>query len=103
MNFFVIAQETTPGGGTSSLIFLGLMIFVFYFLIIRPQRKRAKDQQALSESLSTGDKVRTIGGIVGTVVSIESDEVVIRVEEGKLRIAKRAIGTRVNEGPDIVS
>ena len=103
MNSFVFAQDSTPGGGTSSLIFLGLMIFVFYFLIIRPQRKRSKDQKQLSESLATGDKIRTIGGIVGTVLSIEGDEVVIKVEEGKLRLARRAIGSRVNDTPDIVS
>ncbi len=103
MNLFVIGQEAAPGGGTQSLIFLALMIFVFYFLIIRPQRKRAKEQQALSESLATGDKVRTIGGIVGTIVSIDNDEVVLRIEEGKIRVARRAVGSKVIEGPDLTS
>lgn len=103
MNSFLIAQDTPGGGGTSSLIFLGLMVLVFYFLIIRPQRKRAKDQQELSSSLSTGDQVRTIGGIHGTILSIDGDDVVLRVEEGKLRISRRAVGSRVNEGPDLTS
>lgn len=103
VNSFVIGQETTPGGGYSSLIFLGLMILVFYFLIIRPQRKRSREQQELSSSLTAGDQVRTIGGIHGTIISIDGDEVVLKVEEGKLRVARRAVGSRVNEGPDLTS
>ncbi len=102
MNLFVFAQEG-GGTGTSSLIFLGLMIAVFYFLIIRPQRKRAKDQQQLSESLAPGQEVRTIGGIHGTVLSVSDDSVVLRVEEGKIRVAKRAIGAKVGGDPNPIS
>lgn len=99
MNFVILAQEG-GGGGTSSLIFLGLMIAVFYFLIIRPQRKRAKDQTELSASLMAGQEIRTIGGIHGTIVSVDDDSVVLRVEEGKIRVAKRAIGSRVGADPN---
>lgn len=94
MNFVVFAQEG-GGGGTQSLIFLALMIAVFYFLIIRPQRKRAKDQEALSSSLVVGQEVRTIGGIHGTILSVADDSVVLRVEEGKIRVARRAVAARV--------
>lgn len=87
----------------SSLIFLGAMILVFYFLIIRPQRKRAKEQQELSTSLAPGDKVRTIGGIHGTILSIDGEEVILKVEEGKIRVAKRAVGSRIDETPEITS
>jgi preprotein translocase subunit YajC len=93
VNFVVLAQE--GGGGTSSLIFLALMIAVFYFLIIRPQRRRAKDQEALSASLVVGQEVRTIGGIHGTILSVGDDSVVLRVEEGKIRVSRRAIAARV--------
>ena len=92
----LIAQDAT-GGGYSSLIFLVLMIGVFYFLIIRPQRKRAKAQQDLSSSLQVGQEVRTIGGIQGTVISVEDDSVVLRIEEGKIRVTRRAIGSRVGD------
>jgi preprotein translocase subunit YajC len=96
----VIAQET--GGGYSSLLFLALMIGVFYFLIIRPQRKRAKAQQELASSLTPGQEVRTIGGIHGSIVSVDDDTVVLRVEEGKIRVSRRAIGSRVGEQqPDV--
>jgi preprotein translocase subunit YajC len=96
VSFVVLGQDTT-GGGYSSLIFLALMIAVFYFLIIRPQRKRAKAQQELAGSLKTGDEVRTIGGIHGTVVSLDDESVVLRVEEGQIRVARRAVGARVGD------
>ncbi|MEE9177668.1 MAG: preprotein translocase subunit YajC [Acidimicrobiia bacterium] len=97
MSFVVFAQESGGFGGTGSLIFLALMIGVFYFLIIRPQRSRTKKQKDLSESLMIGHEVRTIGGIHGTVVSLEDDSVVISVEDGRLRISRRAIGSRVGD------
>ncbi len=71
------------------------MIGVFYFLIIRPQRNRTKAQKELSESLVTGQEVRTIGGIHGRVISVEEDSVLLAVEEGRIRVSKRAIGSRV--------
>jgi preprotein translocase subunit YajC len=97
VSFVVFAQESGGFGGTGSLIFLALMIGVFYFLIIRPQRSRTKKQKDLSESLMIGHEVRTIGGIHGTVVSLEDDSVVISVEDGRLRISRRAIGSRVGD------
>ncbi|MGH8871622.1 MAG: preprotein translocase subunit YajC [Acidimicrobiia bacterium] len=96
MTHVVLAQEAASP--LPSLLFLGLMVAVFWLFIIRPQRQRAKNQRALSESLSPGEEVRTIGGIHGTVVSVDDDSVVLRVEEGKIRVTRRAIGSRV--GPD---
>lgn len=97
MSFVVFAQESGGFGGTGSLIFLALMIGVFYFLIIRPQRNRAKKQKDLSQSLEIGHEVRTIGGIHGTVVSLNDDSVDLTVEEGRLRVSRRAIGSRVGD------
>jgi len=94
--FVVLAQEAT-GSGLTSLLFLALMVGVFYFLIIRPQRKRSQAQRELAASLEIGAEVRTIGGIHGTVVSIDEDSVVLKVEDGQLRLSKRAIGSRVGD------
>jgi preprotein translocase subunit YajC len=100
---FVFAQETaTGGGGLTTIIFLGLMVVVFYFFIIRPQRNRQKTQQELSASLEVGHEIRTIGGIQGRILQIEDDSIVIQVEEGKLRIARRAVGTRMDVNGDEV-
>ena len=96
MTHVVFAQETAAGG-ISSLVFLGLMVVVFYLFIIRPQRKRAREQQSLSESLTPGQEVRTIGGIHGRIVSVDDESVVLAVEEGKIRVSRRAIGSRVGE------
>lgn len=95
MSIFVLAQES--GAGISSLIFLALMIGIFYLLIIRPQRKRARAQRELAESIQIGDEVRTIGGIHGVVTSLDDTSVVLRVEEGQIRLSRRAIGTRVGD------
>jgi preprotein translocase subunit YajC len=92
----VLAQEAA-GSPLPSLLFLGLMVAVFWLFIIRPQRQRAKAQQELSKTLSPGEEVRTIGGIHGTVVSVDEESVVLRVEEGKIRVSRRAIGSRASE------
>ncbi|MBW3666352.1 MAG: preprotein translocase subunit YajC [Actinobacteria bacterium] len=91
----VLAQES--GAGISSLIFLAVMVGIFYLLIIRPQRKRARAQQELAESLRIGDEVRTIGGIHGVVTSLDDTSAVLRVEDGQIRISRRAIGTRIGD------
>jgi preprotein translocase subunit YajC len=91
----VFAQET--GSALPSLLFLALMVGVFYFLIIRPQRRRSQAQKDLAASLQVGDEVRTIGGIHGTVVSMTEDSVVLKVEDGQIRFSKRAVGNRVGD------
>ncbi len=96
MNFVVLAQETGASNYTS-LLFLAVLIGVFYFLIIRPQRKRSKTQQELSRSVEVGDEVRTVGGIHGRVVSADEDSIVIAVEDGRIRVSRRAIGSRVGD------
>ena len=90
----VFAQE---GSALPSLLFLALMVGVFYFLIIRPQRRRSQAQKDLAASLQIGDEVRTIGGIHGTVVSMTEDSVVLRVEDGQIRFSRRAVGNRVGD------
>lgn len=96
MNSVFFAQEAT-GSALPSLIFLAVMVGIFYLLIIRPQRKRAQTQKQLADSIEVGVEIRTIGGIHGTVVSVDDDTVVLKVEDGQIRIAKRAIGSRVED------
>jgi preprotein translocase subunit YajC len=95
VSFVLFAQETGGASAYTSLIFLALMVGVFYFLIIRPQRRRARSQQELSDSLQPGNEVRTIGGIHGRVISVDDESVVLQVEDGKIRVSRRAIGARV--------
>ena len=70
-----------------------LMFVVFYFLLIRPQKKREQEVQKMREAIEVGDEVVTIGGIVGRVVSIKEDTLVVETsaERSKLRLARWAI------------
>ncbi len=98
MTHVILAQAT--GGGTFSFIFLGLMVAVFWLFIIRPQRKRARSQKELANSLTPGQQVRTIGGIEGVVESVDESGVILRVEQGKLKVTKRAIGSKIGGEED---
>ena len=73
------------------------MVAVFYLLILRPQRKRMRAQQELTTTLQLGDRVQTIGGIQGVIRALDDDAVVIEVEQGRLRVVRRAIANRVTD------
>jgi preprotein translocase subunit YajC len=100
----LLAQNAPPGGafgGYSTLLFFGAIIAVFYFFIIRPQKKREKERTSMIDSLKKGNRVVTIGGVYGTVVSIKEDSVVLRVDEERdihMRYIKSAI-SRIIEDP----
>jgi len=93
------ATEGTEGGDNTStiymVVFLVLIFAMFYFLMIRPQRKRQKEQQQLMEGLKRGDKVMTAGGIFGVIENVSEDSVVIKVESGAtLRVAKNMVALK---------
>lgn len=78
---------------TSSLIlYFALLAVAFYFLIIRPQQTRQRQQRELMSKLKTGDRVVTVSGIFGTVESTDADTVMLRVAEGVvIEVARGAI------------
>ena len=77
------------------LIMLLPMLAVFYFILIRPENKRKKEAEQMQNSLSEGDRITTIGGIVGTVVDVKEDKLVIETSADQVRIefAKWALST----------
>jgi len=79
---------------------LALFVVIFYFLIIRPQKKKQKAHEEMLASISRGDKVVTAGGFFGTVRDILDDSFIIEVDEGvKMRILKGSISyKRTPEG-----
>jgi len=86
-------------GGTASIVplivFLVLIFGFMYFAVIRPQRKRQRDQQQMVEELRRGDKVITSGGIYGVVETVSDESVVIKVESGTtMRVAKSSLAGR---------
>lgn len=74
------------GGGASTLIMLVLMFVLLYVLMIRPERKKKKEADQMREALKNGDKITTIGGIVGEVVHIKDDSIVIETSADRVRM-----------------
>jgi preprotein translocase subunit YajC len=81
-----------------------LMGGVFYFLLIRPQQKRVRAQQALVNAVEVGDEIMTTGGIFGTIVEIDDDEgtVLVEIAPGtRIRMVKSGISRRLTEDDDV--
>ncbi len=87
-------------GSNSSLLFaMGLMIIVYYFLLIRPQQQRVKRHKAMVEALKKGDVVVTQGGIKGKVAQVKADDTFISIEIAKgtnVEVLKSTIQNVVN-------
>lgn len=82
--------------GLSSLIFLAFLIAVFYFMLIRPQKKRVQQHQQLVNSVAVGDDVVTIGGLHGTVSSLSDDTFELTVSPGvNLTFVRSAIARKL--------
>ncbi len=91
------APENAPSGG-SSLFSIGLiviMLAVFYFFIIRPQKKQEKQIAEMRDSIVVGDEIITIGGIIGTVLIIKDDKLMIETgnDKTKLTILRSSVKT----------
>lgn len=85
-----------PNSGIINLVFIGAMILVFYFFIIRPQSKKQKEVQEKVSNMKKGDKVVTSSGIIGVLNTIDEDTVLIEVDKGvKVRFKTSSI-TDVN-------
>ena len=96
LNFLTNTGANTTGGGmTSTIIMIVAMIVVFYFMMIRPENKRKKEAEQMRSSVKKGDKITTIGGIVGTVVDVKENNIVIETSADQVRmeLAKWSIST----------
>ena len=93
----LFAPSGQGGPGLSAFIIqIGLFIAIFYFLLIRPQRRQQAEHKQLLASLQRGDKVVTSSGIVGEVVHIKEDEVTVRSGEAKFVILRSGISSITN-------
>ena len=77
------AQASGGAGGLSSLLPFLLIFVVFYFFLIRPQQKRAKEHREMVNNVKRGDKIVTSGGLIGTVVKVVDDSDTVEVEIAK--------------------
>lgn len=92
------AQSAAPtGGGLESFIILIPLFLIMYFLIIRPQQKRAKEHRNMVEALKKGDEVVTQGGIVGKVTAVRDLELDVEIAQGvKVRVIRSSVSAVVN-------
>lgn len=104
------ASDTADGGTTggtlasilSMILPLVLMVLIFYFLIIRPEKKRNKETQEMLNNIQVADEVITNGGIIGRVLSVQKDTVLIETgsDRTKIRVVKQAIAKNNTEHED---
>ena len=88
-----------------SIVMLVLLMVVFYFMLIRPENKRKKAAENLRNSLKKGDRITTIGGIVGTIVKVDSDTIIIETSDDRVRMeltkwAVSTTGVQTTEQPE---
>ena len=98
--FHILTTTDTTAGMGSSIFMLIAMLAIFYFMLIRPENKRKKEAEQMRSAVKTGDKITTIGGIIGTVVNVKDDKIVIETsaDQVRLELAKWAISS--NETAD---
>ncbi len=87
----------------TTLITFGVIILIFYFLIIRPQKKRDKEAKDMIAAIKKGDKIVTIGGIRGTVAVVKDSTVIIKVDDNtRIEFNKNAISAVLNKKEESV-
>jgi len=97
----ILAADDGGGGGITSLLVLLLIPFAMYFFLIRPQRKRMKEQSSLQSSLGVGDEVITSSGVYGFITGEEGDLFWLEIDDDvQIRIARAAIQGKVTPSAD---
>lgn len=101
LNFIMMSADaagSSTGSKATTMITFVLIILIFYFLMIRPQRKRDKETQAMLSAMKKGDKVVSIGGIHGTVVAVKESSVIVKVDDNtRIEFSKNAISQVLNK------
>jgi len=93
--------EAMGMGAYGTIIWLVIMIALFYFMLIRPQKKKEKADRQLRASLQPGDKIVTIGGFTGRILSIKDDEVTFETGAAKTRLTIKKWAIQTREGPEV--
>ena len=100
LNVLLVGQAGTvpdPRGQMIQMVgMFAIMGVMFYFMLIRPQSKKAKEHEELMKSLKPGDKILTVGGVIGIVVGVKENAITIRSADTKLEVTKSSI-TSVTE------
>ncbi|HWP94517.1 MAG TPA: preprotein translocase subunit YajC [Gammaproteobacteria bacterium] len=88
-----------PDAGMFNLIFLIFIFVLFYFLLIRPQQKRAKEHRQMVESLQKGDEIVTNGGVLGRITEVGEQFLTVEIAEGvQVKVQKHAVSVLLPKG-----
>ena len=102
LDFFISsahAQDAAPGGGLMSFLPLIVIFIIFYFLLIRPQMKRAKEHKQLVGQLGKGDEVVTNGGLLGRITNVGESFVTVELTDNvQIKVQKHAIASVMPKG-----
>jgi preprotein translocase subunit YajC len=93
---FAPSGQAGGGGMTVFILQIGAFIAIFYFLLIRPQRKQQAEHRQLLASLQKGDQVVTSGGIIGEVIHLKENEVTIKSGESRLIVMRNNVSNVLN-------
>ena len=108
-NPILLTDAAKPQGGAGGLVTMLLIYAVIfgamYFILIRPQRKKQKEEKKMRENLQVGDEIVTIGGIYGRVISLKEDTIVIesQSDHSKLTVARWALQSNLTVHDDVPS
>ena len=91
-------QQDQRGAILGNLGIMAIMVVMFYFVLIRPQQKKAKQHAELLKAVRSGDKIATSGGIVVVVVTVKEKTLVIRSADAKFEVTKAAIAEITERG-----
>lgn len=101
----LFAQDSNESSGSPATLLIFLLIPVaMYFLMIRPQRKRMKEQAAMQSAIGIGDEIVTNSGIFGFITGVDGDKFWLEIDDDvQIRIARAAVASRVSDGGDTPS
>ena len=98
--------QSQPGGGLGFLVPFGAMLLIFYFLLIRPQSKKQREQEKMLAALAKGDRVVTTGGIHGLIVGAEKDVLTLEIavlkgDRVRIKVDRSRIERRVESAEKV--
>lgn len=98
-NAYAEGAAAPQGGGFMEFLPLIALLAVFYFLVLRPQQKRAKEHAAVVAALQKGDEVVTIGGVLGKITKVSEENVMVEIASGvEMQVQKPSIQTVLPKG-----
>ncbi len=104
LHLLAMAPPPAQGGQPAQspiffFVWIGIMIAIFYVMIIRPQRRRESERQALMQAIKTGDRILFSGGIIGVVANVKEKTLVVKVgDKMKLEILRAAVSQVLEKG-----